>query len=97
MQTLEQWINAYSPKQLYTNKNHLFPLQLYQFWVKPHVKTTFFGRQLTPACNQRRDAGSFRETCRGGTSNPKKDGRPFYGKSWVDVVHVYYQYICTNV
>ena len=48
MQTLEQWINAYSPKQLYTNKNHLFSLQLYQFWVKPHVKTTFFGGNLPP-------------------------------------------------
>lgn len=29
-------------------KTTSFPLQLYQFWVKPHVKTTFLGRQLTP-------------------------------------------------
>lgn len=48
MQTLEQWINAYSAKQVYTNKNHLFPPQLYQFWVKPHVKTTFFDGNLPP-------------------------------------------------
>lgn len=44
MQTLEQWINAYSPKQLYTNKNHLFspttipvlgqtPRQNHVFWA----------------------------------------------------------------
>ena len=48
MQTLEQWINAYSPKQLYTSKNHLFSPQLYRFWVKPHVKTTFLGGNLPP-------------------------------------------------